>query len=263
MQHSVPDGMSSIELINVDCMEYMRSLPDNAFDIAVTSPPYNQLHQSGGGFVARSAYGETLKGGYNGNSDNMPEADYQQWMQSVLKELQRVCKGLVWINHKVRYRDGVGIHPLHFYPSNFYSEVIWDRGSSMVLNANKYAPSHEHIYGFGKPHFWDRKNDTAMSVWRIHPTPQGLDHPCPFPSIIAERLIISSCPPDGTVFDPFAGSGTTGIAAINAGRSFVGCEIDAKYASAAIKRLADHSAQPRLFEPETPKPTQLSIDEAA
>ena len=240
--------MSKIELRHQCCMEYMRGLPDNAFDIVVTSPPYNQLNQSGGGFIKASGYGEKLKGGYKSHSDDMPEAEYQAWMRSMLAECMRICKGIVWINHKIRFRDGVGIHPLHFFTAPFYSEVIWDRGGSITLNARKYAPSHEVIYGFGKPHFWDRLHDMSMSVWRIPPTSQGIDHPCPFPIALVQKLIESSCPPNGTVFDPFAGSGTTGIACINSGRSFVGCELDEGYTNAARKRLAAHQAQPRMFD---------------
>ena len=246
-----------IELLHTDCMEYMRGLPDKAFDVVVTSPPYNTLHQTGGkGRIVSEASMRKQSLGYATHADDMPEADYQAWMNTMLHECLRVSKGLVWINHKVRYRNGIGIHPLHFFKAPFYSEVIWDRRISMALNARKYAPSHEVIYGFGKPHFWDRCNDMLMSVWRIPPTAQGLDHPCPFPITLAERLILSSCPPDGTVFDPFAGSGTTGIAAINAGRSFVGCEIDAGYHKDASQRLADHLSAPRLFD--APKVADVS-----
>ena len=239
----------------------MRGLPDNTFDIVVTSPPYNTLHQTGGkGRIVSDASMRKQSSGYSSYGDNMPESDYQAWMNALLHECLRVSKGLVWINHKVRYRNGAGVHPVRFFDAPFYSEVIWDRGISMTLNARKYAPSHEVIYGFGKPHFWDRCHDMLMSVWRIPPTAQGLDHPCPFPITLAERLIMSSCPPCGTVFDPFAGSGTTGIAAINAGRSFVGCEIDADYIKAARHRLAVHQSAPRLFEA-TPAglPQQLSL----
>lgn len=242
-----------IELFHIDCMEYMRRLPDKHFDIVVTSPPYNQLNHSGGnlGMFNGQASAAKYTDGYASHSDDMPEEDYQAWMQSMLAECLRVTKGLVWINHKVRYRDGKGIHPARFFGADFYSEVIWDRGSSMTLNARKYAHSHEVIYGFGKPHFWDRRHDTLMTVWRIPPVAQGLNHPCPFPITLAERIIHSSCPPDGTVFDPFAGSGTTGIAAINAGRSFVGCDIDAGYVADARKRLERHEQDtknnPRLF----------------
>lgn len=254
-----------IELHHTDCMEFMRGLPDKAFDVVVTSPPYNTLHQTGGmGRIVSDASMKKQSSGYLSHGDDMPESDYQAWMNTMLQECLRVSKGLVWINHKVRYRDGVGIHPVRFFDAPFYSEVVWDRGVSMALNARKYAPSHEVVYGFGKPHFWDRCNDMLMSVWRIPPTAQGLDHPCPFPITLAERLILSSCPPDGTVFDPFAGSGTTGIASINAGRSFVGCEIDKGYCDAAIKRLVQHQSQPRLFDIDPPTmPVQLSIEPAA
>lgn len=252
--------MPSIELRHQCCMEYMRGLPDKAFDVVVTSPPYNQLNQSGGSQRFGKVFRKKSTVGYATHSDSMPEPAYQAWMNDMLHECLRVSKGLVWINHKVRYRDGVGVHPMRFFDAPFYSEVIWDRGSSMVFGSRKYAPSHEVIYGFGKPHFWDSIHDTLFSVWRIPPIPQGLDHPCPFPITLAERLIISSCPPDGTVFDPFAGSGTTGIAAINAGRSFVGCEIDADYIAGARKRLADHQSAPRLFDaPKAEPAVQTSL----
>lgn len=258
--------MATINLHNVDCMEFMRGLPDKAYDVVVTSPPYNTLDHgdTGHGIHENNAFVKKSAGGYASHSDNMPELEYQKWMNDMLRECLRVSKGLVWINHKVRYRDGKGIHPLHFFKAPFYSEVIWDRACSMTLNARKYAPSHEVFYGFGKPHFWDRCNDMLLSVWRVLPKPQGLDHPCPFPITLAERLIMSSCPPDGIVFDPFAGSGTTGIAAINAGRSFVGCELDAGYHKDASKRLKEHQSQPRMFQAEpTPQPEQLTIDPAA
>ena len=231
----------------MDCMEYMATLPDNSVDIVVTSPPYNQLHQTGGGFMANGKFADTCANGYKSHSDDMAEGDYQAWMNAMLQECLRIAKGLVWINHKVRYRNKKGIHPLQFFNAPFYSEVIWDRGSSMTLNARKYAPSHEVVYGFGVPHFWDRKHDTLMSVWRIPPRPQGLDHPCPFPVALAERLIASSCPPGGTVYDPFSGAATTGIAAMNAGCSFIGTEIDPDYIEVARKRLDAHMAQPGLF----------------
>ena len=242
--------MSKINLHHVDCMEFMAGLPDKVYDIVVTSPPYNTLHQTGGSDLPGKKHLATCTNGYGSYRDNMPEDDYQAWMRTMLHECLRISKGLVWINHKVRYRDGVGIHPVRFFDAPFYSEVVWDRGGSITLNARKYAPCHEVIYGFGKPHFWDRCHDMLMSVWRIPPTPQWINHPCPFPITLAERLIMSSCPPDGIVFDPFAGSGTTGIAAINSGRSFAGCEMDKGYFDDAKKRLEQHRSQPRMFAPE-------------
>ena len=54
------------------------------------------------------------------------------------------------------------------------------------------------------------------------------------------------CPPGGLVLDPFLGSGTTAVAAIQTGRRFLGYEIDAGYCEIARKRIAEAQAQPRL-----------------
>lgn len=69
-------------------------------------------------------------------------------------------------------------------------------------------------------------------------TDRGTDHPAMMPPGLARHLVCLSCPPGGTVLDPFAGSGTTGIAAVDAGRAFVGIELDPDYAVLAAKRVA-------------------------
>lgn len=169
----------------------------------------------------------------------MPEAAYQEWLARVVGECLRVSKGLVWINHKIRYRDGQAIHPARFLPFPIYSEVIWARAGSMALNCRRFAPSHECLWGFGKPHWWNNASNRLLSVWRIPQVVNRTDHPCPFPVEIARRPIEASCPPDGIVLDPFAGSGTTGVACIKTGRRFIGIEKDPGYFAVAEKRIAE------------------------
>lgn len=64
------------------------------------------------------------------------------------------------------------------------------------------------------------------------------DHPCPKPEWLMERLVADFSDHDELVLDPFAGSGTTGVAAIRLGRRFIGFERDEKYHAIAVKRLA-------------------------
>lgn len=59
---------------------------------------------------------------------------------------------------------------------------------------------------------------------------------------------------EGSILDPFMGSGTTGVACANLGRRFVGIEIEPKYFDIACRRIADAYKQPRLFEDEKPAP---------
>lgn len=231
-----------------DCLEIMRGWPDKCVDITVTSPPYNQL----GSRIPSKPTGMHKNNGFLstvneiGYADDMAEEDYQAWLCEVIRECLRISKGLVWVNHKVRYRDGDGVHPARFLPFPFWSEVIWDRGGSMVLNARKFAPSHEVIYGFGTPHWWNDDLNTKMSVWRVAPQ-ISKDHPCPYPVDLIAPLIAISCPPGGIAFDPFMGSGTTGIAAERIGRKWVGTEKNHLYIPKASERISAENAQGKMF----------------
>jgi site-specific DNA-methyltransferase (adenine-specific) len=89
--------------------------------------------------------------------------------------------------------------------------------------------------------FWD---DISVPYWSM---PENTDHPTQKPEKLIARLILASCPPGGFVFDPFAGSGTTAVAAKKLGRRYTGIEISREYCLWAEKRLdlagADTSIQ--------------------
>jgi len=68
------------------------------------------------------------------------------------------------------------------------------------------------------------------------------EHPAPFPLEIAQRLVRMYSFVNDTVLDPFVGSGTTMLAAMNSGRNSVGYEIDPKYTALALRRLTDASS---------------------
>lgn len=224
-----------ITIYNADCREVLEQL--DSVDITISSPPYNQISKTNpSGMYAEHNY--KLNAGYREYSDDMNEDQYIEWQREVFGRCIEISKGLVWINHKTRFRNRIGIHPLKIYPWEFYSEIIWDRPGSITLNARKFAPSHEYLYGFGVPHYWDNSLNKICSVWRINPERNVKSHPCPFPLIIPSRLIVASCPENGTVLDPFSGSGTTLVAAKLEGRKAIGIEIDRKYCDLAINRLS-------------------------
>jgi len=76
---------------------------------------------------------------------------------------------------------------------------------------------------------------------RYHPTQKPLE---------VMKWVIDLCPKSETILDPFMGSGTTGVAAIQLGKKFIGIERESKYFDIACKRLELAVAQPQLFEPE-------------
>lgn len=232
---------AGITIYHGDCREVLASLGNDSVDVVVTSPPYNTLPTSG---KASGLHGER-KSGVNvwleksaaGYFDHRPEPEYQEWLRGIVSECLRVSRGLVWVNHKTRYRDGLAVHPVRFLPFDLYAEVIWDRGGSMALNCKRYAPSHETILGYGRPHTWNDSLNGLCSVWRIAADRGNDNHPCAFPESLPNRLIASSSNPGETVFEPFCGAGTTLRAAKNLGRKAIGCEIEERYCEIAANRL--------------------------
>ena len=228
------DAKAGIVIYHGDCREVLPTL--EPVDITFSSPPYNTIAATSPSGMFKE-HNHKQNTGYISHSDDLPECDYQEWMRSVFETCKSKTKGLVWINHKTRFRDKSGIHPLQIFPWPFYSEVVWDRAGSVTFNARKFAPSHEFLYAFGEPHYWDNAQNTLLSVWRILPEREIKGHPCPFPESIARRCVTASCPPNGTVLDPFMGSGTTLRAAKDLGRRAIGIEIEERYCEIAANRL--------------------------
>jgi len=101
-------------------------------------------------------------------------------------------------------------------------------------------------------------------VWTFR-TVQAYDgkHVCEKPIALMEHIILASTKPDAIVFDPFMGSGSTGVACVLNGRSFIGCEKDATHFANASARIGKHQSAPRLFAPEPVAPArQTSIEDA-
>jgi len=83
-------------------------------------------------------------------------------------------------------------------------------------------------------------------------------HPCPKPALFMQRWI-ERVSHGNSVCDPFMGSGTTGVAAIQLGRSFIGIELEPKYFDIACKRIEQAVAQGQLFAPEPVKQVQEGL----
>ena len=75
-------------------------------------------------------------------------------------------------------------------------------------------------------------------VWRINTAPYRGAHFAAFPPKLAETCILAGCPPGGIVLDPFFGSGTTGLVAVQTGRQYIGIDINAEYCRLANERIA-------------------------
>jgi site-specific DNA-methyltransferase (adenine-specific) len=258
-----------VNLINADCLEAMKDIPDGSVDLTVTSPPYDNLRS------------------YNGNNDQWGEHVWKQ----VLEDLYRVTKDggvVVWVVGDATikgsetgssFKQGLYAMECGF---NLHDTMIWNKGGFSAVGALKvrYAPVFEYMFVLSKgkvgafnpikdkPNKWagdtrkhsmNRHADGSTkpskgytlgefgqryNVWDMPAQRQRGEgnHPAPFPLPLANDHIISWSNEGDTILDPFMGSGTTGVAAKNLGRNFIGIEMDADYFAIAQERIGGASS---------------------
>lgn len=259
-------------LILGDCREVLPTL--GPVDVVFTSPPYNLGVTSGGGFGHYSPdaglskrggggkwHGGALASGYASHSDAMPPAEYAEWQRSVLAACWALLSdnGAIFYNHKPRVQGGEMLSPLDYNPGLPVRQIIiWARAGGMNFCPTHFMSTHEWVVLFAKAGF-RLKNKAASGAGDVWYIPQTANpaHPAPFPPELPARAIeATAC---RTVLDPFMGSGSTGVASVRHGRSFVGIEIDPGYFDIACQRIAEAVRQPRLFAEPIPKPVQTAM----
>lgn len=233
------------EIIQGDCLEVMKSFPDECVDLIVTSPPYNLRNSTGGGMKADPGgrwKGCSLSSGYSSYDDNMPYEEYVEWQREVLKECMRLIPdtGAIFYNHKWRVQGGL-LQDRADIVKDFPVRqiIIWRRSGGVNFNQGYFLPTYEVVYLIAKKDF--RLVDGAngyTDVWDI-PQERNNKHPAPFPLKFAERCI--SATNAKVILDPFVGSGTTALAVKNLGRKYIGIELSEEYCKMARERLNDAS----------------------
>jgi len=244
-----------------DCLEILPTL--DKVDIAFTSPPYSKQRI------------------YEG-SDGFDWADAPQ----LLDGMYATGSSQIFINCGLVHKDGAVSFYWndlfqHEPPFGWY---VWDQGFSLPGDWNgRLGPRHEFVFHFTRKLRQPNKTKPCKSVGRklsntgltrkdgtsqkmSHAGQQvnthkildsvidvtremrrDYDHPARFPVGLPAEFIHAYSDIGQTVLDPFAGSGTTGVACANLGRKFIGIEIERKYFDVACERIDAAYAQGRLF----------------
>lgn len=120
-------------------------------------------------------------------------------------------------------------------------DVVWEKPRpTEPTRLDRPSTAHEIVFLLSKSLRYSFDNTTIPqgSVWRIQPDGTTDGHTATMPPELARRCVRSASAYGGTVLDPFAGMATTGVVALEEGRSFVGIELNPKYHAAARERLA-------------------------
>ena len=204
------------ELHNIDCMAYMATLPDKAFDLAIVDPPYGI-----GASEMQMGTGKNKKYSKGKNWDNeTPPKEY-------FDELFRVSKNqIIWGGN---YFNLPLIKGWIIWDKLLNKEVSFADGEMAWNSFDKVLKIIKHQYSG----FIGADNE------RIHPTQK--------PIKLYEKLLDLYAKKDQKILDTHLGSGSIAIACNNLGFDLVGCELDQDYYKAACNRVTLATAQERMF----------------
>jgi DNA modification methylase len=204
------------------------------FDAVVTDPPYGIGYQSGHRTEALWSAGDSIHG--DGTTEARDSVLRGGWWRMAL----------VFGSWRAPRPDGVRM------------VLVWDKGGALGMGdlSLPWKPDHEEIYVLGSGFVGARDSGSVLR----HPPVQsmaknGREHPTEKPVGLMVRLLQKTV---GSVIDPFMGSGTTGVAAIQLGRRFVGIEREPKYFDIACRRIEQAQKQGKLFHDE-PHASQLAL----
>lgn len=216
----IENTFDNITLYNGDCMEYLRSLPDNAFDLAVVDPPYG---------IKRAGQKETscVNPKHNrkyfddrGWDNHIPDAEY-------FRELERVSVNqIIWGGN-------------YFVPhlnKGTMGWMVWDKGQhGLTMSDCELAYSS-----------FDRATRVVV-INRGELAREGTTHPTQKPIALYAWILNNYAKEGDRILDTHLGSGSSAIAAWELGFEFVGIEIDSEYYNNAVERIKRHTAQGKLF----------------
>jgi modification methylase len=249
-------------VIEGDCVQGMRTLPDGVADLVFADPPYNlQLRQE----LRRPD--QSKVDAVDDEWDQFGSfADYDKFTREWLTEARRVMKdtGTLWVigsYHNI-FRVGAILQDLGFWILN---DVVWRKTNPMPnFRGRRFTNAHETLiwatknpkqqYTFNYEAMKALNDELQMrSDWNLpicagNERIKGADgskaHSTQKPESLLHRVIVSSTKPGDLVIDPFFGSGTTGAVAKRLGRHFIGLERDRTYAKVARDRIATVTRAP-------------------
>lgn len=242
-------------IIHGDCIENLKTIPNNSIDLIFADPPYNMQTE-----------GELLRTDgtkFNGVSDSWDKfsslEEYDNFTKKWLIECKRVLKddGAIWVIGSFQniFRLGYIMQDLGFWILN---DVIWSKPNAVPnFGGTRFQNSHETLLWCSKSkkskyHFNYKTmkvfngGKQMKSIWdigicigkeRLKDKYGNKVHSTQKPEALLYNVILSSTEKNDIVLDPFFGTGTTGVIAKRLGRRYIGIERNEEYILAAEKRL--------------------------
>ena len=237
--HAARDLPPAVRLLQGDCLEILAGLPDAAFDALITDPPYGILSDEWDTFTDDAALWEFTRRWFALAAVKIKPSGriYVSFSQVRMYGLHAAvnpiaaalgfefCNTLIW-----NYRNNITPHDQRRYKFTYEPVLFWNGPAAPKLHM-----AGGQWGGDGGIH------DCDVLVYAQPQTNFNTDcktHPAQKPLGLMSHLVVTGCAPGGDVLDPFAGSGTTGLACMEAGRNAVLIERDPAYCDAIRARLS-------------------------
>lgn len=241
-----------------DCLELMKKLPDECIDLVVTSPPYDNLRTYNGYTfdfenIAKELFRILKKGGVcvwvvSDATINGSETGTSFRQALFFKECGfNLHDTMIWEKPGFTATGTLKVR----YGSVFEYMFVFSKDKPKTFHPikdrkNKYAGKKRHgsmrqkdgsfkpISNIGKEY---AEYGQRFNVWHMPPNKNRTGHPAMYPIQLAKDHIVSWSDEGDVVLDPFIGSGTTAVAAVQTNRHFIGYEISEDYCDIARRRL--------------------------
>lgn len=207
-------------LLQGDCLDLLRTIPDGSIDTVIADPPYG------------IAYRSRVRGRVT--NDRRP---FIWWLHDAYRVTKRTGALICFCRWDVQDVFKVAIEAAGY---TIRSQVVWDRMVHSAGNVTQqFAPRHEVAWFAtkGRFRFPGKRPQSVVPVQRVHY--QVARHPTQKPFELMRYLVASLTPPGGVVLDPCAGSGESGAAAVWDGYRYIGIELEAEHAQTATNRIAE------------------------
>jgi site-specific DNA-methyltransferase (adenine-specific) len=238
-----------VTLYHGDALAVLAELPDASVDAAITDPPYS----SGGAFRGdrmrdvhrKYVQTDSARGLAGFSGDTRDQRGYGYWCALWLAQCRRVVApgGAVAVftdwrqlptTTDVMQAGGIVWHGI----------MPWHKPNGRNSQGRPAGNCEFVVWGTNGPRPQDGTYE-SLPGFVACPTPRRREHITEKPLEVM-RVIVHLAPPGGVILDPFAGSGTTGVAALVEGRRFVGVELDEHHCATARRRLDGARVAPRL-----------------
>lgn len=232
------------KIYNENCLDTMKRIKDKSVDYCITSPPYNISDKS----LSK----------YNNFSDDMSKEEYLNDQKKVIEEMLRITKNHIFYNIQMVSGNKLALHKLIGYFSKNIKEVlIWKKTGQPAISEKVFNSAFEYIIVLSnnKPEkrYFDDANferGTQSNIFTIknsHSNKYADIHKAVFPLDLPRYFMQNFGIKNNIWYDPYFGTGTTGLAAEMEGKKYIGSDISKEYVELAENRIKEYTQQTKLF----------------